>query len=152
MPIPLGTPLPEWSAVSWINDEPPPSALTGRPLLVHFWSVSCGVCHDNMPIVAEWRDTFRDSGLEVISFHNPRSAADRDQAKVLEHAQRLGLSEPCGLDHEMKTAEAFQNTFVPSYYLFDAGGHLRSRAGGSAGLAMMRAAIERYCRTTTTAL
>lgn len=151
MPIRLGTPLPAWSAVSWINGEPQRPAFAARPLLVHFWSVSCGVCHDNMPIVVEWREAFRESGLAVIAFHVPRSEADADEATVLEHAQRLGLTEPCGLDHALKTYDAFQNTFVPSYYLFDATGQLRSRAGGSVGLAMMRAAIARYSTARTTA-
>lgn len=148
MPIRLGTPLPELSATGWINGAPEQTALTGRPLLVHFWSVSCGVCHDNMPTIAGWRREFRDAGLEVISFHIPRSAADLDEATVREHVAQLGLTESCGLDHQLKTADAFQNTFVPSYYLFDTAGQLRSRAGGTASLAMMRAALERHCIAT----
>ena len=145
MPIRIGTPLPELSAVAWINGTPDRTALTGRPVLVHFWSVSCHMCHENMPTVAAWRREFAAAGLAVVSFHVPRADADLDEAKVQAHVRDLGIEEPCGLDHTLATSEVFQNTFVPSYYLFDAEGHLRSRTGGSAGLAMMRAALERYC-------
>lgn len=143
MPIRIGTPRPELSAVEWINGAPEPSALSGRPLLVHFWSVSCHLCHVNMPMIAAWREEFASAGLAVVSFHVPRSEGDRDERVVREHVRDLGIVEPCGLDHRLATFEAFQNTFVPSYYLFDANGHLRNRAGGSAGLLMMRTAIER---------
>lgn len=152
MPIRIGTPLPELSATSWLNGTPEQAALAGRPLLVHFWSVSCSVCHDNMPTVAAWRDEFAHTGLQVISFHIPRQPEDMNEAAVREHVEQMGVTEPCGLDHQLKTADAFQNTFVPSYYLFDAAGQLRSRAGGSAGLAMMRAAIERYAIVAPSAL
>ena len=36
-----------------------------RPTLVHFWSVSCGICKDNLPRVAQWRD--RDCGNTIRS-------------------------------------------------------------------------------------
>lgn len=147
MPIRIGTPLPDLSAVKWLNGEPDRRGLGGRPVLVHFWSVSCHTCHENMPTVAGWRRDFAETGLIVVSFHVPRSAADLDEAAVHAHVRELGIEEPCGLDHQLATSNAFQNTFVPSYYLFDAAGQLRSRAGGSAGLAMMRAALERYCAT-----
>ena len=43
-----------------------------------FWSMSCGLCKDNLPRVAEWRDTLRERGLRVIAVHMPRYETDTD--------------------------------------------------------------------------
>jgi thiol-disulfide isomerase/thioredoxin len=50
----------------------------GQPTLIHFWSMSCGICRDNMPRVCEWRDELKDRGLRVIAVHMPRYESDRN--------------------------------------------------------------------------
>ena len=58
MPIRMGTELPSFEgATEWINGSADSvNNLKGQPTLVHFWSVSCGICKENMPRIAEWRD------------------------------------------------------------------------------------------------
>ena len=47
MPLRTGSTLPALGgAAAWINGEPAAEELAGKPVLVHFWSVSCHICHD----------------------------------------------------------------------------------------------------------
>ena len=144
MPLRLGTPMPSLAgATEWINGEPDWAALAGAPVLVHFWALSCHICHDNMPTIVEWRDAYAARGLVTIAIHLPREEADTDVARVREDALRMKITEPCGIDNQVAVADAFDNKFVPAYFLFDREGHLRSRSAGDAGLGLLEGALAR---------
>jgi thiol-disulfide isomerase/thioredoxin len=139
-----GTPLPDLSgATEWINSTADRADLVGSPLLVHFWAVSCHVCHDNMPTVAAWREQYAANGLKVVAVHMPRQPEDMDVERVRADAASMGITEPLAVDNTHGVADAFQNEFVPAYFLFDAEGNLRSRAAGYTGLSMLEGALKR---------
>ena len=144
MPMRTGTPLPELGgATEWINSPAGRADLVGSPLLVHFWAVSCHVCHDNMPTVAAWREQHAADGLKVVAVHMPRQPEDMDVERVRADAASMGITEPLAVDNTHGVADAFQNEFVPAYFLFDAEGNLRSRAAGYTGLSMLEGALKR---------
>jgi thiol-disulfide isomerase/thioredoxin len=148
MAMKIGTQLPalegatEWFGGTQAHAE---AEATGHPTLVHFWSVSCGICKDNLPRVAQWRDEKRDHGLRVIGIHMPRYEKDTDIEAVREVIGKYGITEPVAVDNEHKLKDAFHNDqgFVPAYYLFDAEGKLRCFAAGERGLDMLKSALER---------
>jgi thiol-disulfide isomerase/thioredoxin len=148
MPMRIGTEMPSLEgATEWITgsmDEAITQA-QGQPTLVHFWSVSCGICKDNMPRVSEWRDKYRDDGLRVIAVHMPRYPADLDVAAVREAVEKYNITESCAVDNDHKLRDAFRNEqgYVPAYYLFDGHGKLRSFAAGERGLDMLFSAMNR---------
>lgn len=115
------------------------------PTLVHFWSVSCGMCKENLPRVAAWREERKADGLRVIAIHMPRYEADTDVEGVRDALAKYGITEPCAVDNQHKLRDAFQNDqgYVPAYYLFDAQRKLRSFAAGERGLDMLSAAVDR---------
>jgi len=117
----------------------------GRPTLVHFWSVSCGICKENMSRVSDWRDGRREQGLRVIAIHMPRYEADTDVEAVREAISKYNITEPCAVDNGHKLRDAFHNEhgYVPAYYLFDAEGKLKSFAAGERGIDMLASAVER---------
>ncbi len=123
----------------------------GHPTLVHFWSISCGVCKENMPRVNAWRDNQREKGLHVIAIHMPRYEADTDTEAVRDAITTYNITEPCAVDNEHKLRDAFQNEqgYVPAYYLFDAQGKLKSFAAGERGLDMLASALERLLATSS---
>src|SRR5882762_11024200 len=77
----IGTEMPsldgatEWFGGTQASAE---AEAAGHPTLIHFWSLSCGTCKENMPRVAEWRDELKEQGLRVIAVHMPRYEADTD--------------------------------------------------------------------------
>src|SRR5215210_4589137 len=75
MPMRIGTEMPSLEgATEWFNATGARAAdeAKGRPTLVHFWSVSCGTCKENMPRVQELRDARAGEGMRVIAVHMPR--------------------------------------------------------------------------------
>jgi thiol-disulfide isomerase/thioredoxin len=148
MPMRIGTEMPpldgatEWFGATQAHAE---AESKGRPTLVHFWSVSCGICKENMPRVAEWRDEKREQGLRVIAVHMPRYESDTDVEEVRGAISKYQITEPCAIDNQHKLREAFKNDqgYVPAYYLFDEQGKLKSFAAGERGLDMLASALER---------
>jgi thiol-disulfide isomerase/thioredoxin len=148
MPMRIGTQMPsldgatEWFGGTQAHAE---AESKNRPTLVHFWSVSCGICKENMPRVGEWRDEKGDEGLRVIAVHMPRYEADTDVEAVREAISKYNIKEPCAVDNQHKLRDAFGNEqgYVPAYYLFDAEGKLKSFAAGERGLNMLASALER---------
>jgi thiol-disulfide isomerase/thioredoxin len=134
-------------ATEWINRtaEEATGSVKGQPTLIHFWSLSCGICKENMPRVSEWRDKYKEEGLRVIAVHMPRYPADQDMEAVREAINKFDITEACAIDNEHKLRDAFQNEqgYVPAYYLYDAEGKLRSFAAGERGLDMMFSAMNR---------
>ena len=148
MGLKIGTPLPSLEgATEWFNGTQAHAEVeaSGHPTLVHFWSVSCGICSENMPRVAQLRDGKRDQGLRVIGVHMPMYKGDLDVERVRDMISKYGMSEPVAVDHRAKLRDAFHNDegYVPAYYFFDAEGKLRSFAAGGRGFDMVVAAIER---------
>jgi len=58
-----------------------------HPTLVHFWSVSCGICKDNLPRIAQWRDEKREMGLRVVV---PDRPDDDDRGRGVRGDPRAG--------------------------------------------------------------
>ena len=144
----IGTQLPSLEgATEWFNGTQAHAEAdaVGHPTLVHFWSVSCGICKENMPRVAQLRDSKREQGLRVVGVHMPMYKADLDVERVRDQISTHGMTEPVAVDHRAKLRDAFLNDegYVPAYYFFDAEGKLRSFAAGARGFDMVVAAIER---------
>ena len=157
MPMRIGTLMPKLDgATEWFNGTQAhaEAEAQGHPTLVHFWSVSCGVCKENLPRVAQWRDENKEQGLRVIAIHMPRYEADTDVETVRDLIAEHHISEPVGVDNEHKLRDAFQNDqgYVPAYYLFDAEGKLKSFAAGERGLDMLKSAIERLLASQQSAV
>ncbi len=132
----------EWFGATQAQAE---AEAQGQPTLVHFWSMSCHTCKENMPRVATWRDELRDKGLRVIAVHLPRYESDTDVEQVRDLIAMHKISEPCAIDNEHKLRDAFQNDqgYVPAYYLFDSEGKLRGFAAGERGLDLLKATLDR---------
>lgn len=132
----------EWFGGTQAHAE---SEAAGHPTLVHFWSMSCGICKENMPRITDWRESLRNQGLRVIAVHMPRYESDTDVEGVRALIAELNMTEPCAIDNEHKIKDAFQNDqgYVPAYYLFDREGKLRSFAAGERGLDLLKATLDR---------
>src|SRR2546430_4541218 len=149
----IGTEMPpldgatEWFGGTQASAE---AQAAGHPTLIHFWSMSCGICKDNMPRIAEWRDQLKEQGLRVIAVHMPRYEADTDVEGVREAIAINEIVEPCAVDNEHKLKEAFQNDqgYVPAYYLFDGERKLRSFAAGERGLDLLKSTLGRLMAQT----
>ncbi|TMW73901.1 redoxin domain-containing protein [Alteribacter natronophilus] len=130
-------------ATEWLNDELTREDLVGdKPTLFHFWSVSCGLCKEAMPDINEFRDEFEDD-LNVVAVHMPRSEKDLDMSVIKAMAMSHDITQPIFVDNEHKLTDAFENQYVPAYYVFDEEGKLRHFQAGGGGMKMLRKRVNR---------
>jgi thiol-disulfide isomerase/thioredoxin len=148
MAMRIGDPIPALDgATTWFNGshEDTLGHIEGKPTLVHFWAVSCGICKDKMPQVHELIRKFEPLGLRSIAVHMPRYEADTDLDTVNQAIKDNNINEPTAVDSLHKLKDAFQNEqgWVPVYYLFDADGKLKTRAAGEFGVGVLQMALEK---------
>src|SRR5260370_6250418 len=112
MPMRIGTPMPSLEgATEWITGsaEEALKESEGHPVLVHFWSLSCGMCKENLPRVAEWREKYAPAGLRLIAIHMPRYPADTHTNAVRAAVTQYGIIESRANDKQHQVRDAFQN-------------------------------------------
>jgi hypothetical protein len=66
-----------------------------------------------------------------------------DVDRVRDAAAAMKITEPCGIDNTHAVTDAFDNRFVPAYFLFDREGGLKSRTAGDSGLGLLETALKR---------
>ena len=134
-------------ATTWFNGshDEVTNRTKGKPTLVHFWAVSCGICKDKMPQLKGMIAKYRPLGLEIIAVHMPRYEADTDLDTVNQAIIDNRIDEPTAVDSLHKLRDAFQNEqgWVPVYYLFDAEGKLKTRAAGEFGVGVLQTALDK---------
>lgn len=127
----------------WVNGEVTNEQLKGSPTLVHFWSISCEMCKAALPDINEWREKYKEQNLKVVGVHMPRSEKDTEIDSVKEAIVKYELTHPVVIDNKHAIVEAFENQYVPAYYLFDEEGQLRHFQAGEKGLPMLKKRLHR---------
>src|SRR5690606_39159390 len=144
MPMRLGTEMPGLTGLTeWVNGEVSRPDLKGKRGLVLFWSISCGLCKKSLPDVNALREKYKEHDLQVISVHMPRSEKDTEIGPVKETIEKYELKHPQAIDNEHNVVDAFENEFVPSFYLFDRDGLLRHRSAGEKALSLLQKPLEK---------
>lgn len=140
----LRTQMPELQgATTWLNGETTKSELVGeKPTLIHFWSISCHLCKEAMPDVNNFRDQYKDE-LNVVAVHMPRSEDDTNLEEIKKVATEHDITQPIFVDSELKLSDAFENQYVPAYYVFDKDGQLRHFQAGGSGMKMLEKRVNR---------
>ncbi|WP_044337554.1 TlpA family protein disulfide reductase [Rossellomorea aquimaris] len=140
----LREPMPDLTgATEWLNGEVTKGDLVGeKPTLIHFWSISCHLCKEAMPQVNEFRDKYSDK-LNVMAVHMPRSEDDLNMEEIKKVAAEHDITQPIFVDSEHKLTDAFENQYVPAYYVFDKDGNLRHFQAGGSGMKMLEKRVNR---------
>jgi len=138
MPLEKGSAMPSLDgATEWFNATGARAEAEARGVatLVYFWSRGSATCQNDLASVAALRERHEAAGLHFVAVHMPQSEDDRDTELVREAITLNHLTEPCAVDNEGKLRTAFEveAANVPAFFLFDAGGKLRSQSTGEAG-------------------
>jgi thiol-disulfide isomerase/thioredoxin len=123
-------PAPDIKGITkWLNtpDGAPVSlaSLRGKVVLVDFWAYSCINCQRAIPHIAQWYNTYKSAGFEVIGVHTPEYAFERVAGNVAKGAADLGITYPVALDNSYSTWTNYRNRYWPAKYLIDANGTVR---------------------------
>ncbi|WP_078409313.1 TlpA family protein disulfide reductase [Priestia abyssalis] len=138
-------------ATEWLNGQATKDELIGeKPTLIHFWSISCHLCKEAMPQVNEFRNQYKDK-LNVIAVHMPRSENDLNLNEIKKVAEEHNIAQPIFVDSDHKLTDAFENQYVPAYYVFDKTGQLRHFQAGGSGMKMLEKRVNRVLAETEAA-
>lgn len=130
-------------ATTWLNGKYEKADLVGKkPTLIHFWSISCSLCKDTIDYINNLRDRYKGE-LYVIAVHMPRSDGDMNLDQVKKAAALYDIMQPIFVDNDLKLSDAFDNQYVPAYYVFDKEGQLRHYQSGGSGMKMLQKRVKR---------
>jgi thiol-disulfide isomerase/thioredoxin len=133
-------------ALGWINAPVHVHELAGHPVLLHFWSVHCESCLNDMPQLHALLERYLARGLKVIGVHVPLHEADLDTQQVEEHVQALHLHHPIAVD-DSSTIRSITLSHdvraVPAFLVYDRDGRLRHYSSGPQALGNLEYALER---------
>lgn len=114
------------------------AALRGHPLLITFWSITCGPCLREIPDLVELQRELAPRGLIVLAVAMAYDPPDR----VLALAREQHLPYDIVLDPMGKSAAAFGPIdATPTTFLFDAEGRGVKRIVGGMNVGRTRQAI-----------
>ncbi|HZA50876.1 MAG TPA: hypothetical protein VE549_09055 [Myxococcaceae bacterium] len=140
-------------AAGWLNGTAPsPDELRGRPVLIHFWSLSVREAMGQISRPREWLRRFGGE-LQVYGVHTPLAVEDMDHPRVAAAVGELRMEHPTALDgDDGALADAYDVRELPAYFLFDSQLRLRNhRAGGRAADEMERILSRLFPRHTARA-
>lgn len=127
-----GGPAPGLQGSAWINSDPIDlGGYKGRPIILHFWSITCGPCMSELPrLQAQYGDALKfTDGPLFVSIHDHAEGADL--AKVREIIKNKGITFPVMVDGPAANRMYWGDTFyryrvfaVPSEIHIDSDGRV----------------------------
>ena len=117
---------PEFAEGTWINSEPLTiKGLSGRVVLVEFWTFGCYNCRNTLPFVNRWHDRYSDKGLTIVGVHSPEFDSERNVDNVRKQVASLGIRFPVVTDNDYKTWGLYKVEAWPTIVLLDKMGRVR---------------------------
>jgi thiol-disulfide isomerase/thioredoxin len=121
-------------ATGWLNSEPlAPSDLSGKVVLVDFWTYTCINWLRTLAWVRAWAERYADHGLVVVGVHTPEFPFEQDEDNVREAVKEMRVEYPVALDPDFAVWRAFDNNYWPAVYIADAEGRIRHTHFGEGG-------------------
>ncbi len=128
-------PAPDFQGIAgWINSPPlNMSGLSGKVVLVDFWTYSCINCIRTLPYLNAWHAKYGNSGLVIVGVHTPEFQFEKNYSNVLAAVKSFGIKYPVALDSGFATWNAYGNRYWPADYLVDKNGDIRETHFGEGG-------------------
>ncbi|MGB4860882.1 MAG: thioredoxin-like domain-containing protein, partial [Tepidiformaceae bacterium] len=119
------------TGVTWFNVQRPLTLeeLTGRIVLLDFWTLGCINCQHIIPDLKRLEAEFGDD-LVVIGVHSGKYATEHDDDSIRDAIRRNGLEHPVLNDPDFAVWRTFGASAWPTLVLIDPAGNL---VGGHAG-------------------
>ncbi len=139
---------PNFGGISrWFNtrDSTPltTAGLSGKVVLVTFWTYSCINCQRALPHVESWDTAYRRLGLQVVGIHTPEFSFEKVPANVQQGIADQHVQFPVGMDNSATTWTNFHNSYWPAQYLIDSTGTVRHIKYGEGDYANSETLIRR---------
>jgi len=101
------------------------SSLKGKVTYIDFWASWCPPCRESFPFMNELVERYGKSGLNVIAI-----SVDQDRAQAEKALRRLSPQFKVMFDPSGEAAKAFKLPTMPTSFVIDSEGRVRSVARG----------------------
>ena len=98
----------------------------GRPVLLVFWTTSCGICRKELPAVSRVAPEFRGKGIGVVAIH----LGGADEVGDFMRSNHVALTSL--VDAEGVVGQAYHVSGVPKMVLIGADGKIKRTKAGMA--------------------
>ena len=117
---------PEFAPGAWINSEPLTlKSLSGRVVLVEFWTFGCYNCRNTLPAIKEWDARYREKGLTIVGVHSPEFEEEKKFENVRREVAALEIHYPVVTDNDYATWRAYDVSAWPTIFVLDKSGRIR---------------------------
>ena len=117
-------------ATEWLNaPRPTIASLTGKVVLVDFWTYTCINWLRTLPYVRAWSHKYT-QGLTVVGVHTPEFPFERNIDNVRRAAAQMNVEYPIVIDNDHSIWNAFKNQYWPALYVLDPQGRIRHHQFG----------------------
>jgi thiol-disulfide isomerase/thioredoxin len=131
-------------ATAWPGSQPLDRAeLSGRVVLVNFWTLTCINWLRQEPWVRAWSRAYRDDGLVVIGVHTPEFSFEHDIDLVRQATREREIDYPVAQDNDYEIWSAFANHYWPALYFADRDGIIRDQHFGEGRYEQSERVIQR---------
>jgi len=146
--------MPEFTAgATWLNSAPlTRAALSGKVVVVDFWTYSCINCLRAIPYVRAWAEKYAAQGLVVIGIHAPEFAFEKRVSNVRKAVADLEIAYPVAIDNDYAIWRAFKNEYWPAHYFVDAKGRIRHHHFGEGDYDGSERVIQQLLKESGTAM
>ncbi|MFH1711848.1 MAG: redoxin family protein [Patescibacteria group bacterium] len=117
--------------------------LSGKPVLIDFWTYSCINCLRTQLYLNEWQKKYSDKGLTIIGVHTPEFAFEKDPINVERAIKKNKIDYPVVLDSDYQIWNLYVNRWWPRKFLIDHHGSIIYDHVGEGGYAETEAAIQK---------
>lgn len=139
----VGMKAPEITNKTWLNSAPLHlEDLTGKVVMVEFWTFACYNCRNVEPYVTEWYRKYHERGFEVIGVHSPEFSYEQDVRQVEEYLAQHDIRFPVPIDNDFSTWNRYGNRYWPAMYMIDKRGIIRAVRIGEGGYQEMEGLIQ----------
>jgi thiol-disulfide isomerase/thioredoxin len=113
-------------ATGWLNSPPlTVSDLSGRVILVNFWTYTCINWLRQLPYLRAWAEKYADHKLTVIGVHTPEFGFEHNLDNLRRAVHDMRIDYPIAIDNDYVVWSAFGNHYWPALYFADAQGRIR---------------------------
>lgn len=117
----MGQKAPDFSCRCINDSRQELSQFKGNVVLIRFWADWCRSCVKEMPIIDKYYRSAKNKGFVVLAVNVKQSRAD-----IEAFARKFKLSFPIVLDEEGKITKIYDVKRVPTHFLIDRDGIIRS--------------------------
>lgn len=122
----VGDTVPEFEATDMDGARVSSAALRGSAVFLNFWATWCPPCVEEMPVIQQLHERYRDRGLRVIAMNVDAAPPDTVRRFLAKHK----LSIPVLLDPGGAISRQFGTYKYPETYLLDPSGKIHAKLVG----------------------